>query len=152
MKPAPRKVLLLLALVIIGTAPVHAVQDRPAAELEYDKALAAITSGSYGDAVEMLDSLVDEQPYNASYLFDLARARVLNEDLDRAVDTFKTLLQLDPNHKPAAVALAQIHDRRGEWPDASAAAARPRPPRKRANLKKRTKKASRTRTTMTRRD
>lgn len=117
MKPAPRKLLPLFALVLIGAVPVHAVQNRPAAELEYDKALAAISSGSYGDAVEILDSLVDEQPYNASYLFDLGRARAANEDLDQAVDTFKTLLQLDPNHKLAAVALAQLHDRRGEWPE-----------------------------------
>jgi tetratricopeptide (TPR) repeat protein len=81
----------------------------------------AIRAGISNDtekAIEAYERLARLAPTDSQILFDLARLYESKGDLDRARDTFRRVLELDPKYVAALIAIGQVEIRRRDFDEA----------------------------------
>ena len=116
MKLTPRLAAALLAAAVIGFAmpavPIFAMgSDSGVAksESDYDKAVKAVKSEKYKDAIPLLQKAIDQDPKNANAWNYLGYSQRKTGQLDAALKSYTSALQIDPNHKGAHEYLGELY-------------------------------------------
>ncbi|MBI4907696.1 MAG: tetratricopeptide repeat protein [Acidobacteria bacterium] len=73
-------------------------------------------------AIQELNSVIQKNPDNVVFRYNLGRAYVVDGKVDAAIVQFQEALKYDPRYTPARLALANIHVSKQEWSKALQAA------------------------------
>ena len=83
-------------------------------------AMIAVRAGNFKEAIVPLEFLVSKDENNASYWTQLANAYQKAEMLDKAVDAYKKLIQLEPDKKEDYLNLGIVYKDKGDYVKARA--------------------------------
>ncbi len=93
--------------------PLAGAQDS-ATEI-HSSAAQAIAREDYSEAMKLLRRLVDADPQNRAYLYELADVQRHANQSDAALQTVDELLALDPANEPAVILKAEVLLKRDDW-------------------------------------
>ncbi len=89
-------------------------RQKAAAE-KFDQGRSAFFTGDYKQAIDLLEAASAADPKKLSYLFLLARAYEFDGQAERAEAKLRQVLEQDPEHAEAGLALAKILAGRKQW-------------------------------------
>ena len=78
-------------------------------ESDYDKAVKAVKAEKYKDAIPLLQKAIDQDPKNANAWNYLGYSQRKTGQLDAALKSYTSALQIDPNHKGAHEYLGELY-------------------------------------------
>lgn len=101
--PVPRFVLALTVVLLVSfsSSSVWAFGSESSSDEDLEEAQEAIDAESYEDAVDLLRSVLEEDPDNADAYNFLAYSQRSMEQFDVAMENYKRALEIDPEHKGA---------------------------------------------------
>ncbi|MBL7149182.1 MAG: tetratricopeptide repeat protein [Candidatus Cloacimonetes bacterium] len=76
----------------------------------YQLAIAYKAAAKYKDAIECLKEILKEDPNIVSAHYHLGRSYLGLSEVDKAVEEFEKVVNLDPEHKDAARRLKELTD------------------------------------------
>lgn len=81
----------------------------------HSSAVQALAREDYLEAIKLLRRLVDDDPRNRAYLYELADVQRHAGQPDAALQTIDKLLALDPENEPAVILKAEVLLERDDW-------------------------------------
>ncbi|MEX0994527.1 MAG: tetratricopeptide repeat protein, partial [Balneolaceae bacterium] len=89
-------------------------QDRQNPELWNDHGVGLHLLGRYREAVESFRSAIQRRPENPTYHFNLGNSCMELNEIEKAMDSFLTALEHNPNHIPSLNNLADAYELAGQ--------------------------------------
>ncbi|HSL17054.1 MAG TPA: tetratricopeptide repeat protein [Methylomirabilota bacterium] len=114
--PAERQALEALGY-IANTSPARRdppdPRDLVAGHVQVERAQYHLAAGQYEDALTSLDVMLERDPENLAALSLKGNVYIATGDLDRAEDTFRRCLEIDPANSDVVVGLSRVEAMRG---------------------------------------
>ncbi len=93
--------------------PLAGAQD--SAKEIHSSVVQALARDDLSEAMKLLRRLVDDDPKNKTYLYELADAQRHASQSDAALETVDALLALDPANEPAVILKAEVLLKQDDW-------------------------------------
>ncbi|MBY5980661.1 tetratricopeptide repeat protein [Ferrimonas balearica] len=104
----------VLVLALVGCQSAPPVATGPNVEQLQKQAVSAQRMGQYNTALKAYLELLDAQPDNLEYLYQIGQIQAQLGKNDHAITAFQDVLKVQPDHLPAMTSLALLHMARGD--------------------------------------
>jgi tetratricopeptide (TPR) repeat protein len=91
-----------------------------ASRRDFDRAVAMLKDQDYGEAIDLLERVIEQSPGTTAPYIDLAIAYQRIDKLEEAEEHLKTALKLFPEHPVACNEYGLLYRRTGRFPEARA--------------------------------
>lgn len=102
------------ALKLFGILALFLTTAQAPAPSDYDRAVAARSSGRFETAIEILQTMIAREPNHADARLQLGLNYLALQRLDEAQAEFERTLQIAPEYADARIGLARVAVRRGD--------------------------------------